>query len=531
MKFRSLIFREFKLSKKIILLQLLLLLLMIVMTWGVVFSTDSDTPEEQSLTMNTIIISVALISTMPLLLDDIFKSDINSGWLNYSYALPITPVQRTAVCSVRRGLMCLPNILFSLCNAEALSVFRGEGFSINYVVWHIIVIAAVMIFLLPNNIIVLRARNAEEIKKKQQTAGLITAVTMAVIIIAVFRVSGIDLENISDSDANIALPEFTALSLAWSVPLMIVMIAANLFARYFSMRSASFSAHKTQESNRDNVFQAASSQNGSADNSSIAAIPQNGGETTGFLYKELRQNKLMIILAAAAPIFLTIFPIFFSIFNALAGNTGINGVFENLTHPIIRMLMWFLGIFAVNFLMSEVFKNDDKKLWAYFVLSTPGGVKSFIYQKYVITLLINIVYMASGIFTDTLLATVTYLSTGEELTFSMSSMYLSGVFLLMFFNAFDIPFTVRFGSNKGSVIKMISLLSICGAMIGIYLLLPADIAEKLTKAVIDLIKGRSENYTLMIIVNLCPFIAVTAFLLSYKISCKVFVKGVNEYDK
>ncbi|MDE6032003.1 MAG: ABC-2 transporter permease, partial [Oscillospiraceae bacterium] len=177
-----------------------------------------------------------------------------------------------------------------------------------------------------------------------------------------------------------------------------------------------------------------------------------------------------------------------------------------------------------------VFRGDDKKLWAYFVVSTPQGVKGFLYRKYVITVMMNLVYMASGIFADNLLATVNYFATGNELTTSMSSLYILGVFFLMSVSALDIPFTVRYGAKKGSIVKMIIMLSISTAAIMVYSLMPEAIQDKVTQVMIALYNGEA-NDALMLITSLLPYIILAAFLFSYKIACGVFMKGVNEYDK
>lgn len=437
MKFRSLMFRELKLSRKSVLLQFVLLLIMTAMTWLMLFSASTESPENMPMTINAVVLATALLSIMSLLLDEIFKSDINSGWLNYSYALPISPIQRAAVHFIRKFSVCFLSILLSLCNAEAISIFWNMGLSVNYVVWHIIVLIAGLIFSLTNDIFILQARSSADMKKMQTASGLVNVIIMVVSIVIIWKTSGINFEQISNGEGAIALPEFTAGALALAVPLLMLLVLVDFFAIYLNLKSAYFHALKSVNNNENNV--------------SKAVILQKTDGATGLLFKELKQNKLIIILAAVTPILLTVFPVFFTIFGVLAGNTEIDEVFEVLTNDIIRLLMWLIGLFVVSGLMSEVFKGDDKKLWAYFIVSTPQGVKGFIYRKYVIMLLLSIIYMASGTFAETMLATVTYFGTGEEITFNMLTMYAAGVFMLMLIGAFDIPLTVRFGSKKGII--------------------------------------------------------------------------------
>lgn len=519
MKFRSLLFREFRLSKKSILLQFGLLLGEIAMTVGMLFSLGANENTKGELPpllgiVDAMILMTALVSSMSLMLDENFKADVNTGWLNYSYALPITPFERTAARFVRRLSVSLVSVFISLCNAAALCVYTERPFGVNYIVWHMIVFAAVTLNSLPANIFTLRIRNGADLKKAQTKAGLTSLALMAALVVIVWNASGIDISKFTESDAGIELPVFDARALAWAIPLLLVMIAASFFTAYLSIRSAYPRVSRTKKEEEIPPI----------------VLPVKTDGATGLLYKELKQNRLVFILAACAPLLLTLFPFCFQVIGVITGGTNIDEMFELTTSVFIRMIMFVGGIFAVSALMSEVFKGDDKKLWAYFIVSTPQGVKGFIYRKYVITLMINLIYMISGIFTDHLFATVNYFITGKELATNMQSLYISGVFLLMSVSALDIPFMVRFGSKKGSVVKMIIMLSLCTAGVVVFSMLPDNIKENITQTLISIFNGGAGN-ALMLILSLLPFIAFAAFLLSYKIACRLFMKGVNDYDK
>lgn len=518
MKFKSLIFQEFRISRKGIVLQAALLLMWVALTWGMLLSAGSNELTEDALDtmINVIIIMTALIGAMSLLMDENFKSNVNSGWLNYSYTLPIKPLERTAAMFVRRFSVVFGSALLSLFNTAALCAYRNETFGANYIVWHIIVIAAVILHSLPNDIFMLRARSGEDMKKMQTVSGVIMTALMAIMIIVIFKASGIDLEKLTDSETFIKLPVLTAGALAWAVPLLLVMMAASFFASYYSLRSAYPNAVRPEKKNAEVNFQ--------------AELTEKTDGARGLLYKELKQNSVLLIFAALTPILLTAFPFCFSAIGAMTGSTGVDEIFETATNVFIRVLMCTIGIFVVSGLMSEVFRGDDKKLWAYFIVSTPQGAKGFLYRKYVMTLMMNLIYMVSGIFADNLLQTLNYFATGRELTTSMLSFYTAGVFLQMFISALDIPFTVRYGSKKGSMVKMIVMLSLCTVGTVVFSLLTDDARTKFTEIVFSVFNGDA-NETLLFIVSLLPYIALAAFLYSYKIACGVFMKGVNEYDK
>lgn len=528
MKFRSLMYREFRISRKFIMLQFGLLLAWMALVWGMILSMGANdlSAEEMLRMVDTIILMNALVGSMSLILYESFKADINSGWLTYSYTLPITPAERTAARLIRRLSVSLVSALISLCNAAAICAYTGKAFGANYIVWHIVVLAGVMLGSLPNDFFILRARSGEDIKKMQTVSGMVTMGLMIVMVAVIFIASGIDLKKLVKSDTLFDFPVFTAGAFVWAVPLLLAVIAASFFASYFSLRSAYPGSVKPE---RKKESAEVKPQVVSEIRSDIKPGVKTDG-ATGLLYKELKQNRFILILAACTPILLTVFPFCFSAIDVLANNAGVNELFETATNTIIRVLMCVCGIFVVSGLMSEVFKGDDKKLWAYFVVSTPRGVKNFLYRKYVITVMMNLIYMVSGVFADNLLATVNYFATGNELTTSMSSLYILGVFFLMSVSALDIPFTVRYGSKKGSMVKMIIMLSISTAAIMAYSLMPEAIQDKVTQVMIALYNGEADD-VLMLITSLLPYIIFAAFLFSYKIACGVFMKGVNEYDK
>ena len=518
MGLRSLVFREFKLSKKIIIVQVALLLSFMALVWGMVLSQD-DVAEM----LDAVTLMIMLEAMLPVLMDENFKSDINSGWLNYSYALPIKPLTRVAVRFIHRFSVTFGNILVSLINGAVLYAFAGKSFGVDRIVWYIVILAMVTMFFLPNELFLLRARSAAEMKKMQTWAGLTSFALVVAVIVGIFIANGVTLESFADEERAIDLPVFTASSLLWAVPLLVVMIAISFFAEYLSLGSPYPNAVKFKKSdNKAAEVIAVKPQ-------TVSAKKTDGA--VGLLYKELKQNRLVIIFAVLTPIFFTLFPFCFTVIDTVANHKGVEGHFEMAANPFIRVLMFTAGFFMISGLISEVFKGDDKKLWAYFVVSTPQGVKGFIYRKYVITLMISIIYMASGFFADHLLATMNYFATGTELETSLSSAYLINVYMLMFASAFDIPFTLRFGAQRGSILKMTVLTLLCAGGVAIYSLLPDEIGMKITEAVISFFKGESDASLPLIIACLLPYLAFAAFLLSYKISCKAYMKGVNELAK
>lgn len=97
-KYRSLLFREYKLSRNHYAFRFIILLLFL----GLVFLTlllNGDEPQE---TINSISMFMALLFAVIagfVCVDDngVHRSDINAGWHTYSYCLPISPGEKSVV--------------------------------------------------------------------------------------------------------------------------------------------------------------------------------------------------------------------------------------------------------------------------------------------------------------------------------------------------------------------------------------------------------------------------------------------------
>ena len=67
-------------------------------------------------------------------------------------------------------------------------------------------------------------------------------------------------------------------------------------------------------------------------------------------------------------------------------------------------------------------------------------------------------------------------------------------------------------------------------MILVLSLIPREIQDKVFAWLAGFITGDYGDVT-MLLLGLFPAFSVGAYILSYKVSCKIFMKGVNEYDK
>ena len=114
-------------------------------------------------------------------------------------------------------------------------------------------------------------------------------------------------------------------------------------------------------------------------------------------------------------------------------------------------------------------------------------------------------------------------------------MSFTGIFIIIFFmlilqNSFSIPTTLRYGEKKGNIINLIVILSVAIAAILALALIPREIQDMVFSWLAGFLTGDHGDLTVLLL-GIFPAFSVGAYILSYKISCKIFMKGVNEYDK
>jgi hypothetical protein len=102
--------------------------------------------------------------------------------------------------------------------------------------------------------------------------------------------------------------------------------------------------------------------------------------------------------------------------------------------------------------------------------------------------------------------------------------------MLIFSNSIDIPLMFRFGQKKGSIIKTTAMLVIAIIAVIIWENIPYEWQDAIFNAVDGVLKGKA-NDEVLLITPISILICLAAYPLSYKISCKLFMKGVNNYDK
>lgn len=527
-KFRSLIFRELKVCRKLYIMRFLVLFAFYAFAIGGVFLLTNflgKLPESEDLIQpfaELFSMLIILYSTLIFAEDNsIFKSDLNSGWNNYSYVLPITASRRAAVKLVRFiGTLGISVLLGMVC-VIIVNQIAGTQFQMGYVILQFILLDFLMLSKIITDFFVLRARNTEEYNKMQDKGSLISIVLIAGVILVIFKCIGFDFGALlnSDSDEPLSFGIISMLTgemLLWLIPLALVLFAVYFAVVYYRSQYVYLGGTKIK---KENV---------KAEKTINLVAPHS--KPVGFLYKELRQNRNSICAVIILPFFIMIFLTVCIAIVSLNKDYGGDGwIVRTLTTDLIRIVAIALGFFSVSGLLLSVFHGDDKKLWAYFTASVPMGVKKFLYTKYVLSFAMCGLYFVSSYVAENLVATVSWFALKKEII-SFTGISIIIFFVLLLQNSVSIPMILRFGEKKGSIINIIIILCLAIAAIMALSFIPTEIQDKVFAWLAGFITGDHGDLTTLLL-GIFPAFSVGAYILSYKVSCKIFMKGVNEYDK
>lgn len=233
----------------------------------------------------------------------------------------------------------------------------------------------------------------------------------------------------------------------------------------------------------------------------------------GLLYKEfvLCKKALLILLGVAAV------ATAYMIFNSIISDD------EELT--IIYAVLYFIVFFVAGFAQSEMFTRDENAKWSSFVISTPKAAKGQVQCKYYAALILNIFVVSWAYLLD-------------SVTAALGSGSLTMVIFVLFcgqllINALEFPFSIRFGSKRGSNIKLGIIMAVFLAFIiyglfgDISFIMTDDFPQKLA----TFLTGEGLSSVLLWIVGVLPFAAYGLYYLSCKLSEKLYLKGVECYDE
>ena len=228
---------------------------------------------------------------------------------------------------------------------------------------------------------------------------------------------------------------------------------------------------------------------------------------TGLVYKEWKQNRwfiLSMILCGSAPLIVLLI---------------MRGEIKDIGEAPIRIGGMIAGFLAAGALQMMVLRGDDRKLWGYWITSTADGYKGFLRVKYEMIFAMIVLFLFTLQCVDRGYCAVAA-DVGTRDVGEISGIAVLLCFVQILLRAIDIPFVYRFGSKKGSFVKLTYLI-----MLTIFLLALFILNKDRFDSIIEVFKT---NSSLMLSVSLVLCLAL--YYLSYRITCRLYLKGVEQYD-
>ncbi|WP_173386864.1 ABC-2 transporter permease [Ruminococcus flavefaciens] len=233
---------------------------------------------------------------------------------------------------------------------------------------------------------------------------------------------------------------------------------------------------------------------------------------TGLVYKEWKQNRWMIlsmILCGFAPVIALLI---------------MHDEITDIGDTPIRIGGLIAGFLAAGALQMLVLRGDDRKLWGYWITATPDGYKGFLRVKYEMIFGMIVLLMFSVQFVD-----MGYCEVAADMG-KADAVQISGIALLLCFvqillRAIDIPFVYRFGSKRGSFVKLTCFVAAALSFSALFV-----IYQEKFDPFFEMGIGvfTTENSSLILSVGLVACLAL--YYLSYRITCKLYLKGVEQYE-
>ena len=236
---------------------------------------------------------------------------------------------------------------------------------------------------------------------------------------------------------------------------------------------------------------------------------------TGLVYKEWKQNSWFILSM-----------ILFGAFPVLCLLTEKN-VFRVPAHiNSLRSVWLMIGFLFAGGLQTMVLRGDDRKLWGYWITASADGYKGFLRVKYEMVFGMVVLFLFSLHMFDELFCAVAA-DIGLTEVEDISNIGIPLIFLQLLLRAIDIPFTLRYGNKKGSLIKLIYSLVFVIIISVVLLTNFCNLSVILFESGENLFTGDH----LSLLFGVFAVSVLVIYYLSYRISCRIYLKGVEQYDQ
>jgi len=243
----------------------------------------------------------------------------------------------------------------------------------------------------------------------------------------------------------------------------------------------------------------------------------------GLLYKDFiinRKNMLIVSLAAA-------FMYILEFAGLIPSDDSTNTSDMPFLFQTINVISTVSAFMVIGMFQNSIYEQDEKKKYAYYITASEAGIRAHVQEKYLFSYLISVFCMIQCILLNALAIDI------AKNEYNDSTLCVMLFFVQIFMRAVEIPFTMAFGAKRGNNVKGIVIIIIF--LIALIYFLFGDLSvfgtidnfwENFFK-LFDI----DENPKIILGLSLAGLGALGCYYVSYRISCKVYLKGVENYAK
>lgn len=248
----------------------------------------------------------------------------------------------------------------------------------------------------------------------------------------------------------------------------------------------------------------------------------------GLLYKDLCNMKkdLIILMIQLAVVSLYIFIPWESMLEEKGGATEI---INGYTMAYVFTPVFAYGVMSIfiSLVQKGIFSHDERRVWAYYMTSSPLIHEGQVLSKYYLNIGLSALILVFGMVCD-MLCPVVIGTQG-----SAGAIYVTFFFVQVFFKSIEMPFVIRYGQKHGRSYKLLMFVGLL--FVAVVYLLFGPLPDISLDDAFDLIMKFLSNQaavstTFLGVVAIAPYVVILMYYISYKISCKLYLKGVDTYD-
>lgn len=247
----------------------------------------------------------------------------------------------------------------------------------------------------------------------------------------------------------------------------------------------------------------------------------------GLLYKEFIISKRSLIMSLIIYLF-SIAVVCLTLCISLFAANGETPEYWSASIVMMSGILTLILFGAMNSYYNNLFISDEKRVWANFSISLPTSVKGQVKAKYIYLFLINSIALFITSIPD---AVIGYIS-GE---FSgAGSLIGQMIFMFLIFKySIEIPFTLRFGTKAGSYIMTAGYIVLSFGLIiyGLFGDISFFMENEFMDVFVKTIEFLTSDTASIIGLGIFSWVVLILYIISYKISCKVYKKGVETYEQ